>query len=82
MKAGSITKDITPIITWCEEEYKDLDELPFTDENNNPDTGTLILNGALDLSNMFRDLLKPCFKWLAEKVNELEAEFDKLPYCV
>ena len=82
MKAGSITKDITPIITWCEEEYKDLDELPFTDENDNPDTGTLILNGALDLSNMFRDSLKPCFKWLAEKVNELEAEFDKLPYCV
>ena len=32
--ARSITKDITPIITWCEEEYKQLDELPYTDEND------------------------------------------------
>ena len=36
----SITKDITPIIAWCEEEYKQLDELPFTDEYDNPDTGS------------------------------------------
>lgn len=77
--ARSITKDITPIITWCEEEYKQLDELPFTDENDNPDTGTLTLSGAMDISNMFRDSLKPCFKLLAEKVNELEAEFDNYP---
>ncbi|KAK8887312.1 hypothetical protein M9Y10_038350 [Tritrichomonas musculus] len=28
---------------------------------------------------MFRDSLKPCFKLLAEKVNELEAEFDNYP---
>ncbi len=76
---NGVIKDITPIITWWEEEYKQLDELPFTDENDNPDTGTLTLSGAMDISNMFRDSLKPCFKLLAEKVNELEAEFDNYP---
>ena len=73
--ARAITKDVTPKITWYEEEYKQLDELPFTDENDNPDTGTLTLSGAMDISNMFRDSLKHAFKLLAEKVNELEVEF-------
>ena len=77
--ARAITKDVTPIITWCEEEYKQLDELPFKDENDNPDTGTLTLSGAMDISNMFRESLKPAFKLLAEKVNELEAEFGYYP---
>ena len=77
--ARSITKDITPIINWCEEENKQLYELPFTDGNDNPDTGTLTLSGAIDISNMFRDSLKPCFKLLTEKVNELETEFDNYP---
>ena len=39
----------------------------------------MTLSGAMDISNMFRDSLKPCFKLLAEKVNELEAEFDNYP---
>ena len=75
----AVTKDITPIITWCEEEYKQLDELTFTDEKDNPDTRTLTLSGAIDINNMFRESLKHCFKLLAEKVNELETEFDNRP---
>lgn len=38
--------------------------LPYTDESDSKETGSLTLSGSIDISNIFRESLNSCIKLL------------------
>ncbi|WP_300485523.1 hypothetical protein, partial [uncultured Brachyspira sp.] len=68
--------DISPVLTWSNSEYTKFIDLPFEDERNDPKITATSLYTTLDVCNQFRDSLKPLFKLLATKINEIESDFE------
>ena len=75
----SISTDISPIIEWCNSSYKQLDDITFENEDDNPNEYSVSVESAYEIGNQFRETLKPVFKLLVEKINEIEAEFNYYP---
>ena len=71
----SMQTDLTPLVNWCDEEYKPLPEITYDedDEESSRTTATSIYT-TLDICNRFRDSLKPSFKLLASRINEVSEE--------
>ena len=67
----SISTDLNPIIEWCNSEYKQLDDITFENEDENPNQYSLSVEATYEVCNQFRETLKPAFKLLATKINEL-----------
>ena len=74
----SITTDLTPILEWCDKEYVEFDKIPSNDDTNDPDQLAMTLTCTLDICNRFRDSLKPTFKQIATRINEVSDEFVEL----
>ena len=70
----SIVTDITPVLNWCNEEYIAIPDIPVDDEARNPKTTACSLYTTIDMCNKFRETLKPVFKKLANRINELTEE--------
>ncbi|KAK8880947.1 hypothetical protein M9Y10_003653 [Tritrichomonas musculus] len=63
--------DLTPLIEWCNSEYESIPEIKYDEFENNKTTATS-LNTTFDICNHFRHSLKPAFKLLTDKFEELE----------
>ena len=69
----SMGTDLTPILDWCNE---GLIPIEYTNEAINPKTIVVSLRDAIDLCNHFRETLKPSFKLLATKIEEVETDLN------
>ena len=74
----SIATDISPVLDWSNQPYSTIPELPFEEEYDNPRTKATTLHMTIDMCNTFRDTLKPAFKLLATRINEISAELESL----
>lgn len=63
--------DLTPLIEWCNSEYESIPEIKYDEFENNKTTATSF-NTTFDICNHFRHSLKPAFKLLTDKFEELE----------
>ena len=72
IRAVSTTTDLTPILNWCNKEASSFPAIQFSSEYDNPDKLATTLKGTLDICNKFRSSLKPTFKALATRINEID----------
>ena len=72
----SISVDLEPIICWCDEEYVQLDNMSFEDERDNPEEAALSIEAAYEICNQFRETLKPVFKKICQKVEEVASDLE------
>lgn len=63
----SISTNILPIFEWRNSSYKQLDD--------NPNEYSVSVESAYEIVNQIRETLKPVFKLLAEKINEIEKHY-------
>ena len=63
----SISTNISPIFEWRNSSYKQLDD--------NPNEYSVSIESAYEIVNQIRKTLKPAFKLLAEKINEIEKHY-------
>ena len=71
----SLRTDLTPLFEWCDKVYE-----PFEFENEIDkriaETSTPTLEGVLDLCNRFMNAIKPTFKLIATRINEMESDIE------
>ena len=72
----SISTDIQPILDWCNEDYKELDPLTNDTDLYNLEEVSISAEAAYEICNKCRETLKPAFKTLATKINEIESDFE------
>ena len=66
------TTDVSPVINWCNSEHKQLYNITFENENENPKEYLLSFEAAYELCNQFRETLKPVFQIIGLKIDEFE----------
>ena len=76
MTTRSITTDLQPILVWCDEEYKEFNKIPHTEDIDDPDQLAMTLTATLDVCNRFRSSLKPTFKHIVNRINEMTEEIE------
>lgn len=75
MRTVKTTTDLTPILEWCNKETSSLPAIKFSSEYDDPKKLVPTINGAMDICNRFRSSLKPTFKAITTKINEINSEY-------
>lgn len=73
----TITVDLSPVLNWCDSSYSDI-IIPYdeNDEFDDPEARAMTLQGLMVLCNRFRDSLKPVFKTICQKVEEVASDLE------
>ncbi|KAK8835647.1 hypothetical protein M9Y10_042362 [Tritrichomonas musculus] len=75
MRTVQKTIDLSPILDWCNKETSSLPAIKFGSEFDDPDISAITINGAIDICNRFRSSLKPTFKAITTRINEINNEY-------
>ncbi|KAK8890694.1 hypothetical protein M9Y10_035479 [Tritrichomonas musculus] len=63
--------DLTPLKNWYNSEYQQIPEIKYEEYQNNSTTATSLIT-TFDICNHFRHSMKPAFKMLTEKIEEID----------
>ncbi|KAK8853643.1 hypothetical protein M9Y10_017204 [Tritrichomonas musculus] len=63
--------DLTPLKNWYNSEYQQIPEIKYEEYQNNSTTTTSLIT-TFDICNHFRHSMKPAFKMLTEKIEEID----------